>query len=220
MIRDDLSELTKAVRPVGGRLLLLTGDPGSGKTTFTRALIRQWQGWCKPIFVIDPEAFFDDSKYMTELLADAEEDDLPQACNDDEVREPKPWLLYIIEDADEYLTADGKARHGQAVSRALNLLDGMLGQGLNMLMLFSANLPEDKLNPAFIRPGRCLSKIEFGFMDTESAIAWMVQNGLDPDLLQEVGNSSLGFRRRQGFSLAELYAIKNRSAEALQAEVS
>jgi Domain of unknown function (DUF5925)/ATPase family associated with various cellular activities (AAA) len=45
---------------VNGRLLLLHGEPGTGKTTALRALAQQWRSWCQVDCVLDPERLFSD----------------------------------------------------------------------------------------------------------------------------------------------------------------
>lgn len=51
--------------------------------------------------------------------------------DDDEL---KRWRLLVLEDCGEFLRADAKQEMGQGLSRLLNLTDGLLGQGLNLLV--------------------------------------------------------------------------------------
>lgn len=41
-------------------------------------------------------------------------------------------------------------------------MDGLIGQGFNLLVLVTTNEPVGKLHPAVVRQGRCLAEIEFG----------------------------------------------------------
>ena len=54
-------------------------------------------------------------------------------------RAAKRWRLLVLEDCGEFLRADAKQAIGQGLSRLLNLTDGLLGQGLNLLVLISTN---------------------------------------------------------------------------------
>lgn len=56
------------------------------------------------------------------------------------------------------------------LSRLLNVCDGLLGQGLNVIVLFATNAPLGVIHPAVLCPGRCLATVEFGpFSATEVA---------------------------------------------------
>jgi hypothetical protein len=55
----------------------------------------------------------------------------------------------------------------------LNVADGMLGQGLNTLVLLTTNEEITRLHPAVVRPGRCLCLIEFDRFSNAEARAWL-----------------------------------------------
>lgn len=149
-----------------GRLVLWHGEPGTGKTTAVRALSREWSAWCEPHYVTDPERLFADPQYLLEVAGvDAEEDD--------GAAEKRPWRLVIAEDCDEYLRTDAKMRAGASLGRLLNLCDGILGHGLQVLVLLTTNEDVGSLHPAITRPGRCLSRVEFGRLSRAEAQTWL-----------------------------------------------
>lgn len=89
------------------------------------------------------------------------------------------WRLLILEDAGELIAADARAVAGRALSRLLNVADGLLGQGTRTLLLVTTNEPVKGLHPATRRPGRCLADIEFAPLSPEEANAWLAKHGHD-----------------------------------------
>lgn len=154
-----------------GRLILWHGCPGTGKTTAVRMLIRAWNPWCSAHYIADPERFFNDPNYILDMLTrPIRYDDGPgfdSEPENDRVR------LIIGEDCDEYLTPAANQSAGPALSRLLNLSDGILGQGLNPIILLTTNEPISKLHPAVIRPGRCLDITEFLPLSPPEVSCWL-----------------------------------------------
>jgi hypothetical protein len=171
-----------AIQPdeITGRLLLLHGAPGTGKTTALRSLAQAWSQWCQVDCVLDPEALFNDPSYLMEVAVGDEDSDSHR------------WRLLLIEDCDELITAGAKQASGQAMARLLNLTDGLLAQGRDVLVGLTTNEPLARLHPAVVRPGRCLAQIEVGALPYLEASAWL--------------GSSAGVDSA-GATLAELFAL-------------
>ncbi len=77
-----------------------------------------------------------------------------------------------MEDSDEFLTADAKARSGQSMSRLLNLTSGFIGQGLNTLVLITTNEPVESIHRALQREGRCMANVEFSTLTEAEGQEW------------------------------------------------
>lgn len=158
--------------PEGGRLILWHGAPGTGKTTAIRALLRAWEPWCAGQYVADPERLFADPAYLTEVATRA----VAPRFGPTLWRAGQPaamWSLLIAEDCDEFLRASARMDAGAALGRLLNLADGILGQGFNILVLLTTNEERFGLHPAVIRPGRCLAEIEFTPFPVHEARRWL-----------------------------------------------
>ena len=175
-----------AVEPatLAGRLVLLHGPPGTGKTTAIRALAHAWRSWCRFEVVVDPEVLYGDAAYLTAVLLEEEESESPDASR---------WRLLVIEDCDELVRADAKKETGQALARLLNVTDGLIGQGLRLLVAITTNEPLSRLHPAVARPGRCLAEVHVGPLSRDEAAAWL-------------GSET---RCAEGGTLAELYALRS-----------
>ncbi len=164
-VRMALDEIVRVERPVArGRLLLWHGAPGTGKTTALRALMRSWASWCKAEYIADPEQLFGCADYLTQVLA---------ANEPGGTRTRDPWKLIIAEDSDEYLRTSARRSSGASLGRLLNVADGILGQGVNAIVLLTTNEEISRLHPALVRPGRCLAALEFTEFDVREATAWL-----------------------------------------------
>jgi hypothetical protein len=154
---DELRERELTLH--GGRILLWYGPPGTGKTSAIRALARAWRGIARFQIVLDADGLLGRAATLMEVLLQEDENDTR-------------WRVLVIEDADELIRADAKDRVGQAFSRLLNIGDGIVGQGVRVLVLITTNEPVGALHPALLRPGRCLSTIEFRRFTRAEARAW------------------------------------------------
>jgi hypothetical protein len=169
--RTSLDVLNRLTQPTGGgRLVLWHGIPGTGKTTAVRALIRSWVPWCSAHYIADPERFFGNSSYMSEVVS------APARTLKTRQASPTgrgPWRLVIAEDSDEYLRATARRDAGADLGRLLNLTDGILGQGTNVLVLLTTNEELSRLHPAVTRPGRCLAAVKFDAFEPDAASNWL-----------------------------------------------
>jgi hypothetical protein len=188
--RERLDRLFNGFTPSkGGQLVLWHGLPGTGKTFALRSLVHSWIKWCSFEYIVDPERFFGDAEYMMHvLLEEARLPNLPEIYGGDNLLDEsaeeedeqisKRWRLLICEDTGELLMETAKDITGQGLSRLLNVVDGLIGQGLRVLILITTNEKLEKMHPAVTRPGRAAYNIEFNALTRAEAASWAAAHGI------------------------------------------
>jgi Domain of unknown function (DUF5925)/ATPase family associated with various cellular activities (AAA) len=199
--RAKLEPLMSGFQPArGGQLLLWHGRAGTGKTFGLRALAWEWRDWCEFHYIVDPDSFFGQhADYLMNVLLQPTYHDIEEGGmfgpagpsgyifpmrdrvenGDGEESVSKGWKLLMLEDTGELLTADARAVIGQGLSRFLNVVDGLIGQGLRVLVLVTTNEEIRKLHPAVARPGRCAANVDFLPLSAEEAQAWLERHGVE-----------------------------------------
>jgi hypothetical protein len=157
-VASEVDEIADMTSFDGGKLILLNGQPGTGKTRAMLGLVETWRSWSNVHVITDPERFFGQPSYMISVMMGFSND---------------KWNLLVVEDGDEFMDAADSGRKDQAVGRLLNLNDGFIGQGLNVATLISTNVDLSSFNSAVTRPGRCLANIEFPAFEAAEATAWL-----------------------------------------------
>ncbi|MFW5762401.1 MAG: AAA family ATPase [Cyclobacteriaceae bacterium] len=130
-------------------LVLLHGEPGTGKTTYIRYLSRQLK---KRIIFIPPQ-------FSVSLDADAFIKLLSKY----------PDSIVIIEDADNII-ADRKSGNNISIPGLLNIADGLLSYYLKIKIICTFNSNLSAIDPALMRRGRLIALYEFKKLKMSKAL--------------------------------------------------
>lgn len=147
------------VRRAGGRIVILYGQPGTGKSWAVRALLSAWKGWAEAVIILDPERFLGDPHYFLQLC---------------EAGSGRSTRVLVLEDADEVVERQGTRSMGLA--RMLNMADGIVGSLQDSILLVTTNALPAQLDQALLRPGRCLATIGFDVLDPFTANGLLGEN--------------------------------------------
>lgn len=229
-LREPLARIMASPPDSARGVALWRGEPGTGKTTALRALAREWRDHVDVHVIVDPEVFLGDrANYLVQVLFGHEVD---EAWDDGESRgghwaaspaypsfesvahhgpprppRPSRAKLVVLEDAGELISSEARVSAGQALSRLLNLTDGMLGQGANVSVLVTTNEPIERLHPAVGRPGRSWAHLEFVPLPADAANDWLQHNG-SADRVDAPATLAELYARLRGDGLMSLDALE------------
>jgi hypothetical protein len=147
-----VKELNK--KKPAGRIVILDGVAGSGKTTLVRAIINRIP---KSHFIIIPAnmvSSLGDPSFIGFFVGASHLHDAP--------------LTLVVEDGDYCLVPRGQDNIS-AISTLLNITDGIIGQMLDIRVIITTNVKIDEVDEAVMRPGRLLKQITFNALTPEHA---------------------------------------------------
>lgn len=141
-----------------GRLVVLDGVPGTGKTYLTRALLQLVPN---ALFVVVP------SNLIAELANPGMIGALMNTRSTQDAKNEVP-TIFLVEDADECLSKRA-ADNVNSVSALLNLGDGILGQMFDIRLVCTTNARYEDLDEAVTRPGRLCRYIHVDPLSVETS---------------------------------------------------
>lgn len=155
-IKDGIDTYLKNYHESKNAILLLTGEPGTGKTSFIRHYIHKYK--LNSVVTYDEAVMQSDTFYINFMTND------------------KKHVL-IVEDAD-VLLSDRETSGNKIMSKFLNVSDGLV-KNMNKKIIFSTNITRlSMIDPAIIRPGRCYDTLEFKKLTLEQANVVSAKHGL------------------------------------------
>ncbi len=166
-------------------LVLLHGEPGTGKTYYIRHLLRKMNDSNKVVIYMPPNMidYILNPVFMTFLT-----NEISMFS-----KEGKTCVL-LIEDAEPLLASRSETGRVIGVSNLLNLTDGLLNDLLKLQIICTFNVKIKELDKALLRPGRLIARKEFKAMSMIDANR----------LAQQLGIKHLFIKPA---TLAEVYAL-------------
>lgn len=209
----DIVERIQEGKDRKGRIVILDGVPGTGKSFFIRAMISH-VGEEARFVLVPPDMVQELGKpvFLSTLVEHSQKD--------------SPMVL-VIEDADAVLSERNRDSVA-ALSAALNLGDGIIGDALNVWMVLSTNAPVQEIDDAMMRKGRLLARLELRGLPLEAAArAASEMSGTEVTVdavreavvSQEKDSADQTLRRSQlvqsgaAVPLADIYALFGREEE-------
>lgn len=134
----DINDYLESFKNDSANILILLGEPGTGKTHFINELCHKYE--TSPVVSFDPEVMGNENLYV-DFMTDFDSE------------------IMILEDADLLLTSRlGTAN--QIMSKILNSSDGLIKSKRKFIFTANINNASD-IDEALIRPGRCFDVLRF-----------------------------------------------------------
>lgn len=156
LYNDDFIEVDKAISTFMTKqesgIVLLHGEPGTGKTTYIKHLI------CK---FTDREFIFIQNDFVSDLLKPNFVAFLLQNKN----------AVLIIEDAEKVVVPRDHSSEMSVVSTILQFTDGLFSDFLNIKIICTFNTDIERIDKALLRKGRMVAKYNFSALSPEKTAA-------------------------------------------------
>jgi hypothetical protein len=166
-------------KEVSHGIFLINGPVGTGKSYLIRSIITELKNR-RAVVCSPPTEFLVNAGLLTSVATNFKRS------------------LLVFEDVGEVVAIDSASRFEDARANLLNLSEGLLSLLLDGIIIISFNYSMDKIDPAILRPGRCLSHISVGNLPYEQACKMV-----DFDI------------HKREYSLAEIYEMR-RTGSAIE----
>lgn len=162
-------------------VLLLHGQPGTGKTTYLRYLINS----VKKNVIFFPQNMaqqIDGPHFIKFLIAN-------------------PNTILVIEDAENIITNRSLTRES-GVSSLLNISDGLLSDFLNIQLICSFNTDISNIDEALVRKGRLIANYEFKALEMERAKSLSSKIGVHTSIDRPMTLAEIYHQKDKGYTKA------------------
>ena len=170
-----------------GRLSILDGVPGTGKTHLIRGMIHEVTD---ALWVLIPAT----------MIVDMTKPEFIPVLSDTKSAWPKDMpFIFVLEDADSCLVPRG-TDNMSAISNILNFADGIFGNLFDIRIIATTNAKVVQIDPAIKRAGRLCRRVDVGTLNNKEA-----NSALD-NILKDYKHS-YDVLDQKAYTLAEVYQI-------------
>ncbi len=148
---NSVERFLKEVKETSHGLTVISGPVGTGKSYLIRTLLTEL-GNRRAIVCTPPTRFLEDFGLLVKVASRFRRS------------------LLILEDIGEVVAADAASRMQDARANLLNLTEGFLSLLNDSLVIISFNYTIEKIDPAILRPGRCIANIEIKELPYDRAL--------------------------------------------------
>lgn len=168
-----------------GRLTLLRGPAGTGKSFYIRSILSQ----------LDSTNVYIPASMIGEISGPS----LIGTIISEHRRKKNKPIIFIMEDADTSITDRNAGGDTRFLSDVLNFTDGLLGELADIRVIATTNAKITNIDPAVTRAGRLFTIVEFPYLSKDHCISLYNRRG-------GVGDPEVLFTNKE-YSLAEFYRI-------------
>lgn len=153
-------------------ILLISGPVGTGKSYLIRSILTELPER-RAVVCTPPTEFLVQAGLLAQVVANFRKS------------------VIVLEDVGEVITIDSASKYSDARANLLNFSEGFLSLLTDTIVVLSFNYEIDKIDPAVVRPGRCVGRI------------------LVKELSYEQASRLVSFDiPKRNYSLAEIYEMR------------
>jgi len=154
---DWADRLKDKLQSKNSGVVIMEGEPGTGKSTFLKSLIAN---------LMDTHRFYFLQPHYAGIIS--EPSFVAFWMDQSRQHEDKKFVI-ILEDSEKCLMRREDDNRSE-VSSLLQITDGLMGSFMKLQVLCTINCQATQLDPALLRPGRLLARKVFGRLSREDAM--------------------------------------------------
>jgi len=138
---ESVERLLQYGKQVTHGLVVLSGPVGTGKSYLIRSILSEFTQR-RAVICTPATRFLEEAGLLTQVVANFQKS------------------VVVLEDVGEIIAIEAASRYIDARSNLLNFAEGFLSLLTDAIIIISFNYDVAKIDPAVLRPGRCLARIE------------------------------------------------------------